>query len=225
LGGRNLLLKSKSIYILFIIAIVIIFTGCAKQKTPVEKMYDVLEKVVASEKEFEAQQDPLVTLEKKEKEIYDQIIELGMKEYEQIVKLSDEALTLADKRKEHMENETNSIKESEQKFKGVKDLKGEFEDPDLTKLANELYEIMNQRYQAHEVLYDEYSQALTFDKELYVMFKNKDLPLEDLEAQVNKLNKTYKNIFDANENFNKLTEQYNDKKTLFYQKAGLKSSK
>ncbi|MCL6571263.1 MAG: YkyA family protein [Bacillus sp. (in: Bacteria)] len=219
------MLKGRSHFILFIIAIfIIILAGCVKQKTPVEKMYDVLEKVVASEKEFEEQQDPLVTLEKKEKELYDQIINLGMKEYDQIVKLADEALTLADKRKEHMENETNSIKESEREFREVKDLKVEFEEPALTELANKLYEIMMKRYQAHEVLYKEYSEALTYDKELYVMFKNKDLTLEDLEVQVNKLNKTYKKIFDANENFNMLTEQYNEKKQLFYQKSGLKSS-
>jgi nitrous oxide reductase len=193
--------------------------------TPVEKMYDVLEKVAASEKEFEEQQDPLVTLEKKEKEIYDQIIDLGMKEYDQIVKLSDDALALADERKEHMEKETNSIKESEKEFKEVADLKDEFDDPALTKLANELYDIMIQRYNAHEVLFKEYSEALKYDKELYVMFKNKDLPLEDLEAQVNKLNESYKKVFDANENFNKLTEQYNDKKLSFYKKAGLKLSK
>ena len=212
-------------FILLLLVLIAIFTGCTKEKTPVEKMYTVLEKVVAAEKGFEEQQNPLVTLEKKEKGIYDQIIELGMKEYNQIVKLSDEALLLADQRKEHMEKETESIKQSEKEFKKAAKIKDQFEDKTLTKLANELFEIMMERYRAHDALYADYNEALRNDKELYVMFKNKDLPLEELEAQVNKLNETYKKVYDANEKFNMLTEQYNDKKKSFYKKAGLKSSK
>jgi len=220
------LFKGKSCYLLSLIFItMLILAGCVGQKTPVEKMYDVLENVVSKEKVFEEQQDPLVTLEKKEKEIYDQIIELGMKEYDQIVKLSDEAILLTDQRKNHMEKETKSLKESEREFKKTADLKDELDDPELTKIANELYDIMMQRYEAHDWLYKEYSNALKYDKELYVMFKNKNLSLEDLEAQVNKLNDTYKQVYDANKKFNKLTELYNDKKLSFYKKAGLKSNK
>jgi hypothetical protein len=217
-------LKEKFTTFLFITVLVVIFAGCTKEKAPVEKMYDVLEKVVSAEKVFEEQQNPLVTLEKKEKELYDQIIELGMKEYDEIVKLSDEALLLAAKREEHMEKETNSIKQSEKVFKQAADIKDKFDDRSLIKLANELYDIMLERYKAHDVLYTEYTEALKNDKELYQMFKNKDLPLEDLEAQVNKLNETYKRVYNANEEFNILTEQYNNKKMAFYKQAGLKSN-
>lgn len=222
---NNVSFKDKHRFILLLLVLMVIFAGCAKKKTSVEKMYDVLEKVVSAEQEFEEQQNPLVTLEKKEKEIYDQIIKLGMKEYDQIVKLSDEALLLADQRKEHMEKETHSIKESEKEFKKAANIKDKFEDKALTKLANELYEIMMERYKAHEALNIEYNEALKNDKELYEMFKNKELPLEELEAQVNKLNETYKRVSNANEKFNMLTEQYNDKKLSFYKEAGLKSSK
>jgi hypothetical protein len=55
------------------------------------------------------------------------------------------------------------------------------------------------------------------------MFKNKNLSLEDLEAQINKLNETYKKVYTANDQFNKYTQQYNEKKLLFYKKAGLKT--
>jgi hypothetical protein len=216
--------KKKYNFILFIFISVVIFAGCTKEKTPEEKMYTVLEKVVAAEKEFEEQQNPLVTLEKKEKGIYDQIIKLGMKEYDQIVKLSDEALLLADQRKELMEKETNSIKQSEKEFTKASNIKDKFEDRNLTKIANELYEIMMERYKAHDELYIQYNEALKNDKALYEMFKNKNLPLEDLEAQVNKLNETYKKIYNANEKFNLLTEQYNDKKLSFYKRAGLNTS-
>ncbi|MEH7082443.1 YkyA family protein [Neobacillus drentensis] len=211
-------------FIFIILVLAVIFAGCTKEKTPEEKMYNVLEKVVKAEKVFEEQQNPLVALEKKEKGIYDQIIELGMKEYDQIVKLSDEALLLVDQRKELMDKETNSIKLSEKEFSKAANIKDKLEDPSLRKVANELYETMMKRYEAHNELFTEYNEALKNDKELYEMFKNKNLPLEDLESQVNKLNETYKKIYNANEKFNMLTEQYNDKKLLFYKQAGLNSS-
>jgi predicted patatin/cPLA2 family phospholipase len=123
-----------------------------------------------------------------------------------------------------MEKETNSIKQSEKEFTKAANIKDKFEDRSLTKIANELYEIMMERYKAHDELYIQYNEALKNDKALYEMFKNKNIPLEDLEAQVNKLNETYKKIYDANEKFNLLTEQYNDKKLSFYKRAGLNTS-
>jgi len=225
LGGCIVLFKSKWRFLISVIAVIFIITGCLAKETPEEKMYDVLEKVVDKEKVFEEQQDPLVKLEEEEKVLYDQIIKLGMKEYDQIVKLSDKALTLTEKRKTLMEKETNSIKDSEKEFKKVAVIKEDLDNQELKKLANDLYDTMTQRYEAHEVLYKEYTEALKNDKELYEMFKNKDLPLEDLEAKVVQLNDNYKKVFEANENFNNLTEQYNDKKLAFYKKAGLNPDK
>lgn len=184
-------------------------------------MYNQLENVVSSEKVFEEQQEPLITLEKKEKDIYDQIIGLGMKQYDQIVKLSDEAINMADERKSYMDKETKSLKESEKNFNKVKDLIVDIKDPELSKLANELYDIMKKRYRAHDELYNVYIEGIKNDKELYVMFKNKNLSITDLESQVNKVNKTYEKIFAANNQFNQLTDDYNAKKKMIYQKAGI----
>lgn len=202
-----------------------VLSGCFTQKPPADKMHNVLESVVSAEKGFEDQQEPLVSLEKQEKGIYDQIIGLGMKQYDQIVKLSDEAAALADQRKEHMELENKSLKKSKNRFKEVANLKDDFDDPALKKQVNELYDLMMERYEAHDDLYKEYSDGIKYDKDLYGMLKNKSLPLEDLENQVNKVNQTYEKIFAANKKFNQLTEQYNSKKELFYKKAGLIVSK
>lgn len=218
-----MLYKDRNRLLIAVIVLIFILSGCTEKKTPTEKMVDVLEAVVTKEKVFEDQQDPLVTLEKQEKEKYDQIIQLGMKKYDQIAKLSDEAIILADKRTELFEKETKSLKESEKEFNKAAKIKSELDDPALEKITNDLVEIMMNRYQAHEELYTEYTDAIRYDKELYGMLKNKDLPYDQLEEQINKLNETYKKVLEANEKFNIFTEQYNDKKLSFYQKAGLKS--
>lgn len=192
------------------------------KQSPVDQMYDVLETVVTKEKVFEKQQEPLAALEKGEKDIYDKILSLGMKEQDQIVKLADEAISSTAKRQEHMDKETESLKESKTEFLKVKDIKSQLEDADVKKLADELYETMMQRYNAHDVLYKNYTEAIKNDKKLYEMFKNKDLGFGDLESQVKTLNESYQKVFAANDNFNKLTEQYNEKKLTFYKKSGLK---
>jgi protein-tyrosine-phosphatase len=212
-------IRSKCYLAFFFLAILIIVTGCFNQKTPIEKINDTFEKVVSSEKGFEEQQEPLISLEKNEKEIYDKIIGLGMKQFDEIVKLSNEAITMVDKRKEYMDKENESIEKSKKAFEKVAEFKKEIDDPDLKKQVDEIYSIMMERYSAHDTLYKEYIKGANGDKKLYEMLKDKNLPLEDLEVEVNQLNETYQKIFNANKNFNDLTERYNDSKKEFYKIA------
>jgi hypothetical protein len=216
--------KKTAYLILSVLISIVISSGCAKSNDPAEKMYTVLEQVVQLEKGFEQQQDPLISLEKKEQALYNQIIGLGMKQHDQIVNLSDQAIELADERKIHMEKETNSIKKSEKKFKQMADLKKELDDS-TRKQADELYVVMMKRYKAHDILNTAYLDGIAYDKELYGMFKNQNPVPDKLETQITKINKKYQEIYAANEDFNKLTEEYNAKKQVFYQKAGFKIKK
>lgn len=220
-----MLIRASRRLIFLLFGVGLLLSGCFQQPTPSENMYKTLEKVASAEKTFEDQQAPLVAAEEKEEKIYNQIIGLGMKQYDQIVKLSDEALTLTDKRSTLMENETQSLKESEQQFSKVKELKGELEQAALKQQANELYAIMENRYKAHDELYQHYKKALTYDQQLYKMLKDKNVSLDVLEEQINKLNETYDKIVQANNKFNELTKQYNTKKLQFYQTAGIKRAK
>ncbi|NRD78715.1 YkyA family protein [Bacillus sp. BRMEA1] len=201
--------------------LILFLTGCGNKQKPIDNLYTALEQVAVKEKVFEEQQKPITELEKKEKSLYDQIIKLGVKDYSQIVILSDEAIASADKREMYLEKETNSIKESEKEFQKLPEINKGLEDPSIRQLSEELYHIMIQRYNAHDELVKEYTLAIQYDKQLYGMFKNKNLPLNQLEVQVNKINEEYKKVSAANETFNKLTEQYNAKKVELYKKAGL----
>lgn len=214
--------KRTLLCILLLIVNLIILTGCLNQKTTPEKMYEVMEKVVLAETTFEDQQSPLVMAEKKEKQLYDKIISLGMKEYEQIVKLADEALLLVDERRTLMASETESMEKSEAQFEKLLPYVEKLEEPTLKKDAKKLYDVMIKRYRLHEDLQLSYSQALQLDQELYQMFKRKDLIMEELENQINQINEVYEKIYEINEQFNLNTKEYNDLKLAFYQKAGFK---
>lgn len=208
------------IFAIFIISFLLI--GCVSKEETTERMYQALENVVEAEKAFEEQQEPLVELEKQEKEIYDRIMALGMKQHDEIVKLADEALSIIDRRRDHLQMEIDSINASKIEFKQVEDIKNEIDDTEQKKKASELMEIMRDRFKVHDQLTKDYSSALENDEELYLMLKNETVSYEKLEEHVTNLNTIYQKVYDANEKFNALTVKYNEKKLEFYKEAGLK---
>jgi hypothetical protein len=207
--------------ILALIASVFLLTGCVSKEKSAEEIYKMLENVVEAEKEFEEQQEPLLALEKEEKEIYNQIIALGMKQHEEVVKLSDQALSLIEKRRGHLQKEIDSINASKKEFKKTEEIKEKINDPEQKRKMEDLFEIMSNRYKVHKQLSKEYKAALEHDEELYLMLKNESISYDRLETHVMGLNTTYQKVFDANEKFNELTAQYNKKKLEFYKEAGL----
>ncbi|WP_404331342.1 YkyA family protein [Mesobacillus maritimus] len=191
------------------------------RQTPAEDMFGILEEVVQIEKTFEAQQEPLVELEKKEKEIYQSIIELNMQEYDEVVRLADEAITITEKRKEHIDKERESMQESSAAFEAVPDIINEIDELELKEQATELYNLMQNRYKIHEELYNAYSDGLVNDIELYNLFKDEELTIDQLGEQIKIVNAAYEKVIDSNNKFNEVTEQYNQKKLMFYEAAGL----
>lgn len=144
-----------------------------------------------------------------------------MKDFEEIKKLSDEASAIVVQRKEHMEKEQKSILASKKEFESLSPVIEEIESQKLKDRAKELQEIMMDRYKIHDTLYQDYSNALQLDKELYAMFKKEDLTLDQLENQISKINEMYEKILSSNKQFNEKTKEYNEAKLDFYKEAGL----
>jgi chromosome segregation ATPase len=210
--------------IVVILLITFLLTGCESGPTPAEQIYVHLEKAVELEAEFENQQDPMVNLEQKEKELYDQIIALGMKEIDKIKQLSNEALTVVEEREMRLQQERESINLSRIEFKKTVDIISLIEDEKVKEMANQLTELMNNRYNSYEELYEAYSASITLDKELYQLFQKEDLTLDELEQQVEKINKSYEQVITLNETFNQYTTEYNTIKKDFYNSAGIEVS-
>ncbi|MGD7010079.1 YkyA family protein [Metabacillus sp. 84] len=197
-----------------------LLTGCMGA-SPSEQAYEALENVVSKESSFKEEQKPLIELEKKENEIYSEIIALGMKDFEKIKSLSEDALEIVKNRKEKIEAERNSIEESEKAFKEAEEALNKIENEKASKEAEELKKLMAERYKSYDSLAKSYSTAIALDEELYKMFQNKDLKLEDLEAHISKINTAYDEVKELNEDFNSYTEKYNAGKKEFYQAADI----
>ncbi len=210
-------------YILIFIGLMSILLTAACQSGPSleEQIYVHLEQAVKLETEFEEQQNPIVNLEQKEKVLYDQIIDLGLKEMDQIKQLSIEALALVEERQSRLEKEYESLKQSKVEFDKIYDLVEQIETEQTKVLSKKIVELMNSRYQAYDELYSVYSTSIKLDQELYKMFQREDLKLEELEEHIDKINQSYEDVIAVNTKFNNLTEEYNEKKKLFYEAAGI----
>lgn len=210
---------------IFLVSLLFLVSGCNLfGPTPEEEIYNHLEKAVSLEEEFENQQTPLVTLEKKEQDIYNEIVKLGMAEFEKIQTLSTDAIDTVNKREEHINKEKRSLEASQVEFEKTKALIDQIENTATKEKAQELYDVMENRYKAYENLYASYMTSIKLDKELYELFKKEELTLEELEAQIKKVNDSYSDVVKGNEEFNKYTERYNEIKKEFYKLAELNVS-
>ncbi|OLO40977.1 hypothetical protein BTR23_04410 [Alkalihalophilus pseudofirmus] len=200
--------------------VMILFLG-ACGNNPAENMYTHLEKAVVLEEVFEQQQEPIVAAEKKEHEIYEQIIKLGMSEFDEIVDLSREAIAIVQERKQLMDKEKMSIEAGYEEFLKIEPEIEEIKEEDLKNKALQLMEAMESRFESYQSLYDEYEYALNLDEELYTMLQQEDLSIDELQEKIDEINEAYVSVMEAKDTFNEYTEVYNEEKKEFYIMADL----
>ncbi|MFU0791694.1 MAG: YkyA family protein [Virgibacillus proomii] len=210
----------KKLTIIAVIILSILTTACSS-KTPEEKIQNHLEEAVALEEGFEKQQSKITDLEKQEQKIYNEIINLGMDEMDQIKKRSEQALETVDKRKDAIEKEQESIKQAREEFSNIEELINNLEDKEVKVTAKKMNKIMTQRYDSYGKLNKAYNDALKLEKKLYEMLPKKDLEQKILTDQVNKINETYSKVIEFNKEFNQNTQEYNKVKQDFYKQAGI----
>ncbi|GIN37689.1 YkyA family protein [Heyndrickxia oleronia] len=203
--------------LLMLVLILGLLTGC--KVVPEEKIYDIMEQTVVKEKDFEKQQKPLTELESKEKKIFEEIMDLGMKDMEQMTKLANLALDNLKERKEKMELELQSMNASKKEFSKIEDPIEKIESKQLKKEAQDLFQLMEKRYAFHDRLYEAYNKGIETNIQLYELLMKKDVSMDDLENQIEITNKAYSEVLKMNEQFNEQTKKFNDEKKKFYKLA------
>ncbi|MEQ6377291.1 YkyA family protein [Bacillaceae bacterium S4-13-56] len=211
-------LKKQLVMMLAIPAVLI---GCSNEPNAEEEIYNHLENAVTQEEGFKEQQQPLIELEQQEKDLYDQIIDLGMNDFEQIKTLSQEAINLIEQREVKLELEKASIDSAKQEFDKIEQYISDLETDEQKEKVNQLKTAMENRYKAYNDLHDAYASSMELDKELYTMLQKEDLEKEELEQQIDKINASYDQVNELNSTFNNLTKEYNEAKREFYESTDL----
>jgi hypothetical protein len=198
---------------------IVLLTACGEN--PANTVYHHLENAVELEQPFEQQQEPLQKAELKENELFEEIISLGMSEFEEIVKNADEAIVSIQSRETMINHEKESIEESFQEFKKIEEAVEKIEDFEVVNVLTDLVKVMHDRYNNYQKLYDSYVAAIALDRTLFEMLQDEDLIMEDLQNQIDKVNEAYEKLEEYKKEFNKKTDEYNQLKREFYKKAEL----
>ncbi|WP_349410339.1 YkyA family protein [Pseudalkalibacillus sp. SCS-8] len=220
-----MLFSRKSGIIMILFTLSVLLAGCTAGQSVEEKMYEHLEQAVTLEQGFADVQQPLVEAEEKEQKLFSEIMTLSMKEFEQIKKMADEASGLAETRQELLQKEKESIDTAYEEFKSIEEMVDQLEEENLKSIAKELTQKMKDRHESYNKLNEAYSKALKMDLELYAMLKKEDLSLDELKAFTEELNLQYDEVLKSQNEFNALTDEYNEKKQTFYQEAGFTTEK
>lgn len=189
--------------------------------SPEQTVQAHLEEAVNLEETFVKQQEPIIAAEEAERERFEEMIELGLSEMDEIETLAEEAAAFVDEREERMDTERESLTQAYNEVGEGAVYVQEIDDEKIQAMAAAVIGVMEQRYEAHGALYEAYMDGVQLDRELYEMLMDEDLAYEDLEAHVDAINDTYETVDHHKETFNEFTSTFNEKKEEFYQTAGL----
>ncbi|SHG24190.1 YkyA family protein [Ornithinibacillus halophilus] len=215
-------MRFKKTAIALTISMAAILTACGESVDT--EIYNHLEEAVTLEEGYEEQQETIAKLEKQEQEIYSQIIELGIDDFDQIKELSKEALAIIAERQEKIDIEKESIDSAREEFLNTESLITEIEEEKAKETAEKMYQTMEERYNAYDDLYQAYSDSLSLEEELYTMLQSEDIKQEEITEHIQKVNSSYQTVIEANNQFNEYTVQYNDLKKEYYEIADINVS-
>lgn len=199
---------------------ILLLSACSGEST-IEMIYEHLEEAVKLEDNFAKQQEDINQLEQQEQELYAQIIDLQMNEMDKIKELSQQAIGIIEERKEKMNLEKESIDASKEEFTKIENLIEELDEAALKEKAQEMYDVMSNRYQTYDQLHQAYMNSLELEKELYELLQDENVTQEQLSTHIENINKTYEEVISENDQFNAETVAYNDLKKEFYEMAEL----
>lgn len=211
----------KPFVTLFLIIPLLLSSGCTLWDRPVEVLYDRLEEAAVTEIQLRQVYDPLLTAEKKEQKLFQQLTHLNLEQYDRIMKLSHKAIRSAKKRRRLVNQEKKIIEKAYDRLLPLKPTVQEIRKDDLKEKAKTLVRLANARYDAYQKLYDAYQNSIALDIELYKMFQDKSLRPGVLENHLEKVNNSYRRVHKTKRRFNTLTHSYNRAKLAFYKAAGL----
>lgn len=214
-------LTIKKKFFLFFSFILLLITGCNDKE--VTAIYEHLEKTVQLEASFATHQVSLQEAEQKESELYEQIIALHVDEHEKVSALVEEALQLVEERVQIIAQEKESMEASAAEFAYVDEYVEEV-DGQLRPLLHEVIATMEKRYEQYERLYNEYVDMIDHERILYETLKVQDVSIEEIQTKIDVVNESYERVHNEIEQFNQITDEYNDKKKKFYEATSLNVS-
>jgi chromosome segregation ATPase len=181
-----------------------------------EKLSASLEKVYEEEQGYRDAQQQLAELEKKEQSTFNAAMELTQQQKDEVSLKVEELKASLTERLTLLKEENESIGKAQDSltlFEGlVEDTKDEAVKTSLLDLKTSIEE----RYEAHEVVSNEYQKLTDLQITLYDMLEDEETEQEQLQEQVILVNKQNDVVQSAINAFNEATKKLNEMKSSVY---------
>ena len=208
----------KWIKLSVIISLALLVAACGdKEENTTKEINQHIEATVQIEAEFEENQEKIAELEDEDEKYYEDIIQLGSDDYDEIVELADKAIDLLEERLDLVEEEKESIQSAQEEFVKIENLIGDLSDEDLKKITQEMYDSMMERYDSYDDVYKQYVTSVELTEELYILLKEEEFNEDDVYDVIADVNESYDKVAKAFEIFNNATTKFNEEKQSYYE--------
>ncbi|WP_413379957.1 YkyA family protein [Alkalihalobacillus sp. 1P02AB] len=209
----------KRWYVTLSLLMMLVLVACGKNVA--EDVFVHLEQAVELESTFKQQQEILKAAENNEQQLYEEVIDLGMDEFELILSLTEEALASIETRENAVALEKESIEQSYEEFQKVEAFENEINEGEGFEHYQTLREKMKARYESYQDLHTAYVKSINLDRELFELLQREDFELVELQEKIEEVNESYSNINETRDVFNQFTVEYNESKQAYYSSADL----
>ena len=195
-----------------LIVCMVLLAACSKEDAI--KTLSTMEDTVNTENQMQEHLQQIADLEGQDLELYDLIMEQGKDADAKLDDLLEDALKHVDDRKTHLEAAKqimDAAKVKSESWRSALDAYNkDAKEQEMYQKADQLWNDYEARQKTFAEFYEQYSNSLAKDKELYVLLEEKDeeISLTKLKSKVSERNKAFAKA-------NKLKQQFNNETSVF----------
>lgn len=206
----------KKSWLGYTVAFSLLLSGCTFGESTDTQLSNVLSVVYEKEEGYRDAQEELSELETQEQETFNEVMELTQKDKEKVAALASELESSVSKRKTLLEQETESMESAEASLSSFEELLNETKDEEIKSLLAELEEALNNRFDAHDLVTEEYLKLAELQQTLYGLLPKEETKQIDLQEQVDLVNSQNEKVQSAIQAFNDSTQEVNRLKETVY---------
>lgn len=198
------------------IASSLLLSACTFGESTDTQLSNVLSEVYEKEEGYRDAQEELSELETHEQETFNSVMELTQKDKEKVTTLANELENSVSKRKTLLEQEIESMEDAQASLAAFEELLNDTKDEEVKSLLVELEEALNNRFDAHDLVTEEYIKLAELQQTLYGLLPNEETKQIELQEQVDLVNSQNEKVQSAIQAFNDSTQEVNRIKETIY---------
>ena len=207
----------KKIVICTFLSTTLLLSACSMgASSSEEKLSASLEKVYEEEQGYRDAQQQLAELEKKEQSTFNAAIELTQQQKGDVALKVEELKASLTERLTLLNEENESIGKAQDSLTSFEDLVEDTKDEVVKTSLLDLKASINDRYEAHEIVSNEYQKLTDLQITLYDMLEDEETQQAQLQEQVILVNKQNDVVQSAINAFNEATKKLNEMKSSVY---------